>query len=1699
MDRDALWSAGYDESVEVNQRALIDKVLARYSGEFTVFRELLQNSDDAASEAVEIRFETNIQANNVEISNSTEGNPDEEKIGAFGVGFYSLFSVTEEPFVKSGDQWMGFYWRDKKDQLFARRGNLPALNESDTYREWTTFDMELREPAPVPSISDFIRFLTSSITFMVHLRRVTVWFDTYCLATVTKDVGIPKEIPFPKYLKRKSEGNIMTMVAVKTRSMNITVETLRMIYTIGTETKQPLRASSSVKPSVNSGFFSSLFASFTGSSEQTPAPITPSPSPIPNIDPMSNVISHVILTIYSGEVNVSLDQKMVAELYRSTKKNPPSRLKLELIYTGKDEYDMSERDEDVVFKKPGSLFQGLRADLDGTGSARIFIGHSTAQTTGIGGHISGRFIPTVERESIDLVDRNVAVWNRELLWIGGLLARVAYEVELTNIRALWEGSTHDKLKPDNELRTWLQGRCLHALQFFSFHVSTPSATVSTLLEAAFFACSANGYFPILSTSGVMDARNVRRFDPTYAEFLKDLPVLHDDVARNAQLMVSTLRGRVMLRDISFTDVLTELRARPLPEADMVALLKWRIGLNTEGIPPLQLVELRREFIEAAILLTTDESRNDKLICLTTIKTVHIPRNATAIIPLDIPMPVHTLPISVSRLIQVEALLPLFGWTELTVPMWTEHLFSTALLNGKTELNVTLSPVFAERVLNVLCRAWGSLPKEHQAQVVRILHDKSCIPTKFGMKLPQESYFQNANVFPDLPIIAMPKGTAVRGTMEKLMLELGVKQHVDLQVVFARMIQTGDWDIHDLIRYLVAVESSLTSIEIERLKETAAFSREESETQNNASGSDGPLKRKYRARDLYEPSPALRELGLPLLTWTTSPKWKPSSEEAKFLFRLGLKKYPELKDLLFLAASDRPAIRSAAFKYFFDNYSSRYSHYEPEAFSSLAFIPARKPDGSSFFGMYQEVFKAPEYTIMGFSVIDPGIPSDWVLKLGLSPAPSVKLLIPILRTNPPRDVDLARKWFELLAGRLSDFSTAHLQYLSTLDFIPVTNLKVLFTEGSKPAVEELHSRICAITFVAPNKCYLSKDKNSEGGNQGFRSQLFTFVDFGQRANAFLTACGVRQEPSVDELAQMLVANPRKFYELAGGYDRFLAELLNIAINLRGVSMTTRNQMKKVPCLVGSRRISLKGQSPVTKSKKDVSRIGGESDDEDEKKLEHELLLPSQIAIVDDLSAHIMFDIVFTAPQEDNLEHLYISLGSPLISSIVKEEYRPSMEIRDSQRANEMRRLVLERLPLFLHERTPGYGAQGKSAFSYSWLNTPGNFIVIEVGKLVLIRSLQFSGNRSVKQQEVSATASQTGSRGKGPVQMWIAGNSQVDLYEWDPEIFMTILSTDLRALRRRGFNVDRVLRQQKAEREQQLREQQQLLEAHQGRRSDESSTARTPIESGGNLANHVLQDTRKSSLFSNWRQKLLKSPAVGDANGLPSGPNLPGAFPGVNNNASRPPETSALRPWSQTSNGGITPQENIERNVRAAIDACKPESDAVIRSREQRIRVDEAVDDRYCDVTGAIDLVLITSIGPHQVFISSEFNPSVRMETIESLRPAIERFVKQVLQPLLALYGLLPESVNVFYDSAGPLIAFNRSGRIFVNVRYYNTRHDEDVKRGQNKQALVSWYHSLAHELAHNLVHPHNSEHEFYFSTISEHYMIVLAELLGETS
>ena len=90
-----------------------------------------------------------------------------------------------------------------------------------------------------------------------------------------------------------------------------------------------------------------------------------------------------------------------------------------------------------------------------------------------------------------------------------------------------------------------------------------------------------------------------------------------------------------------------------------------------------------------------------------------------------------------------------------------------------------------------------------------------------------------------------------------------------------MIKTGDWTIAELIKYLVAVQTTLTSTEFDRLKMTAAFPRERRQGEQLPENGKPP---RQKACDLYEPIDVLRDLKLPVIDWGTHPKWRSGSEE-----------------------------------------------------------------------------------------------------------------------------------------------------------------------------------------------------------------------------------------------------------------------------------------------------------------------------------------------------------------------------------------------------------------------------------------------------------------------------------------------------------------------------------------------------------------------------------------------------------------------------------------------------------------------------------------------------------------------------------------------------------------------------------------------------------------------------------------------------
>lgn len=106
--------------------------------------------------------------------------------------------------------------------------------------------------------------------------------------------------------------------------------------------------------------------------------------------------------------------------------------------------------------------------------------------------------------------------------------------------------------------------------------------------------------------------------------------------------------------------------------------------------------------------------------------------------------------------------------------------------------------------------------------------------------------------------------------------------------------------------------------------------------------------------------------------------------------------------------------------------------------------------------------------------------------------------------------------------------------------------------------------------------------------------------------------------------------------------------------------------------------------------------------------------------------------------------------------MKDEYKTSSEVKQSRKAAEIRSLILERLPLFLHEHT-----HTQTRVPYSWLNNENNFVVRTFGKLMVIKSLIYGQTRIVKNQDASAVAFRDG---RGPIQLWLAGNDLVDMYE-----------------------------------------------------------------------------------------------------------------------------------------------------------------------------------------------------------------------------------------------------------------------------------------------------------------------------------------------
>ncbi|KAF0389336.1 putative hatpase domain protein [Gigaspora margarita] len=1654
-----------EERVEVNQRHLIDKILARYSAEFVVFRELMQNADDAKSSSVEIVYETQNKSadkSNIlkdkcvrilfknngfafrpedwsRLKKIAEGNPDEQKIGAFGVGFYSLFSVCEEPFVSSGGQGMAFYW--KGDQLFAKRA---AINQED--QTWTTFLMDMRDHAEFPNAEDFGRFLATSLGFTGNLREVSVYFNDKRIIRITKKMSDPRTMTIFSGLNTTSPEKMFHLRSVDVRNVQLDVER-------------------TIIPSKFSLTRSTL-----------------------NDYPTEE--TSIFLRVASGHLDVRVSRSFSADMERTTKKKPPSQTIIQMIFTGYDEQYFSEDKN----KKISGIFKNL---LPFPEQGRIFIGFPTHQTTGCSSHLAARLIPTVERESVDLVDKTLAVYNNEMLCLAGILSRILYEDEMSQISKVYKEIVGSSVKIDEatiSVREWLEKRAAHALSHFTFKPSTPNPRIGQIIESLFLNCASQP-LSIMSTLGVQPINSVRMPNSEMAAFIKTIPTVPKIVMEQCDVFIKKAKNKMnIIKDISLGDVFNELQNRTLSQEDTVALMKWWIGYRTkEQVSESDVQQL----LKLAVVCI-----DDNVIPLNKIQYWLNP----AVVPPDFEVPSSVLPYSISKSFLKSDIEKWFGgWKELSLAIWTQYITSKPQLEN--------DPDFAEKVLGTIARSFQKCSSNDQNTIKQLLVGKKCIPTKHGLKIPDDSYFQNVDLFPDLPIINFQNVKVV----EKLLQKLGVRKHVELQLIFDRLVSQGNWDHMQLVKYLASVANSLKEIELKRLKVTAIWPKEQNTKHELSSAkADGdeikakPRIHRFLASDLYAPSVEMREFGMPLIEWNG--KWRKNSEEAKFLFSLGLREYPPLKVILQLAdvSNSDTVLRSKALKYFMDNFKDKYSsEYKAEEIK-VAFLPCTDP---KVYETPMGCFSNPECTIMNFNALhqDLRFRAD---ELGIRQHPSRERLLNRLIQNPPENEQRAKDIFGYLASRLGDFNQTDWSMLRDLNFIPIR--------------DEAQTNL--IKYVTPRNCFFK-------GSDETYAEFFSYVDFGEKANKFLLSCGLKTEPSPTEFAEFLVKSSQEFWNSVGdNVEKYLAVLRNIAVNYNSIyrNRSLLADMSRAPILIGIKK------KEIVADKENFDYKGQDID--------NYVLAPAKdIFLNDDTNFQHVFNPL-TAPMEEILENFYKMLGSRSLSANVKASVQVKGNPMASTGSARLQKTIRERAQLFYHDIHRSDVKQ-----SVDWVQ---KLKVMETDQIEATYELITNNQMKVepiysyilKDTRVNNSWTLYVTPGE-PDYLDIASNLGKHIFrkcKWkDISHLAMLLTTPLGSLKRKGYPVDRIMLNYK--KPMRVAEKYEIPNPPitpevQPQANPKPSSNVSPIKLAPEIEEYANQlqemfpkcdpnyirqclaqeksdhlqkvanklaeskypeiepkpqpngvsdneDGRLGTKKSGWGGSIFKSlsdllPTNSTSSSSESPKPTLAQKQSQKTQPTQPNEVQKQQQKTQTTQPiEVTPRstQHLRNALKDAVKSCRPNSGASINS-QGGINIVSESQTSYCDVLPGHSLNFVGVDNGIELYIEKGSNGSEIFKT-----PALTRFIN-ILKDLGEVFGVPQNSIHIFYDTTSNSIAFNRGKALFFNFRFYLGLHDEIESNKPSADTILYWFMTFCHELAHNFVGPHNSEHEYYFSSFAEIYM-----------
>lgn len=360
------------------------------------------------------------------------------------------------------------------------------------------------------------------------------------------------------------------------------------------------------------------------------------------------------------------------------------------------------------------------------------------------------------------------------------MSRAAYDLELADIHAAWpsaaDGTPNSWPSPESQDR--LQDRSLHTLKFFTFHHSTPSSEVGRLLAASFYGCSA-APLRMLSSVGVRGASDIKEYDPVFTEFLRDVPMLPQPVIHECDRTIKTLQNQGMISPVTFSDVLHDLRRHQLNAEELVSCLRWWIGLEQDSLAT-NLTQL----LDVIVFSNVDGS----ILPLSSVRYFVDSRTLGSHIPQDSPLPTSLLPQDIAKQF-TPAELSSFDWQEFTVVQWLQYISQPDIMSADPSHDFSRSASWAARVLTMLSHIWSSSSSDARYSIKEIFRNKTYIPTSCGLCTPEGSYLPgtDSNLFRglELPIFQLPGGLKTTGEMDTLLSFIGVRKHIDPQLILNR--------------------------------------------------------------------------------------------------------------------------------------------------------------------------------------------------------------------------------------------------------------------------------------------------------------------------------------------------------------------------------------------------------------------------------------------------------------------------------------------------------------------------------------------------------------------------------------------------------------------------------------------------------------------------------------------------------------------------------------------------------------------------------------------------------------------------------------------------------------------------------------------------------------------------------------------------